>query len=448
MKVADIAKSAAVRYLVYAVLALLLGYFGIGHAQARTATLPIPCTDPLTTACVDKAAALAEAQKQANLTSHVVSRGDTDAAGYALWIATLMSTSEYPASGTVPAYIRAAIDDVAPNGFHKVHTTLNFYYKPKDCSAASNPPLGETWMSYATGSPQNPEENRPSMACKDGCTYACSFPDCSGDSVEVDGTRYADFTGAAAWGSTCAAGDGSAAPGSAPPQDTDGDGHSDGNDSSPNNPGVGGNGSGQDESGKGPGTGPGGGQGNGAGEGSGNGNTSGGGGNCGVPPSSSGDAILGQIAYQAWATRCAIEGAKDGNGNLKTTGSGTGTGTGTGTGSGNGTCAEGAVNAAICATKDYAKKLSDFVDGITNNSGDLDTDQGETEEPDKVWIESPTEADLNSSGFGWGSSCPAPPEFMGYSLDAAGNLCMFASLIGAFMLLGAYAQAAYIIGRA
>lgn len=92
------------------------------------------------------------------------------------------------------------------------------------------------------------------------------------------------------------------------PNDADGDGSSDENDLSPNNPGESGDGSGQDGStacgGPGqPACAP-----DGSNEGSGRGNTSGGGGNCQTPPRSSGDAILAQIAFQTWATRCAIEG--------------------------------------------------------------------------------------------------------------------------------------------
>lgn len=58
----------------------------------------------------------------------------------------------------------------------------------------------------------------------------------------------------------------------------------------------------------GDGSGPGAGGSNGNGEqGEGNGNSASGGGDCAAPPSTSGDPILGMIATQTWATRCATE---------------------------------------------------------------------------------------------------------------------------------------------
>ncbi|HHA2677501.1 TPA: hypothetical protein ACOECQ_003639 [Stenotrophomonas maltophilia] len=58
----------------------------------------------------------------------------------------------------------------------------------------------------------------------------------------------------------------------------------------------------------GDGSGPGAGGSNGNGEqGEGNGNSASGGGNCQTPPATSGDPILGMIATQTWATRCAAE---------------------------------------------------------------------------------------------------------------------------------------------
>ncbi|WP_446001045.1 hypothetical protein [Stenotrophomonas maltophilia] len=63
----------------------------------------------------------------------------------------------------------------------------------------------------------------------------------------------------------------------------------------------------------GDGSGPGVGGSNGNGEkGEGNGNTATGGGNCASPPATGGDPILGMIAMQTWATRCAAEKANGG----------------------------------------------------------------------------------------------------------------------------------------
>lgn len=177
---------------------------------------------------------------------------------------------------------------------------------------------GATWND-TTKTCDTPCESRPELGgdsysnvsadttiCSGSCTFKGSGS-CVG--VFIDGTEWMGCTSWKPTGATCTAGDSPSAP-----SDSDGDGSSDGNDGSPNNPGQGGSGQGgapgQDGSGNpsgGSGSGPGGGQGNGPGEGSGNGNTSGGGGNCSTPPASTGDAILAQIAFQTWATRCAVE---------------------------------------------------------------------------------------------------------------------------------------------
>lgn len=149
------------------------------------------------------------------------------------------------------------------------------------------------------------------------CTGGCKFESLGLLLTStVDGQTVHNATGG--WAPTGAQCSASGAGVSAPaPTDSDGDGTSDGFDGSPNNPGSGGGG-GADGLGQ-PEDGHCGGEGQPAcgenGSGSGNGNTSGGGGNCAVPPSSTGDPILAQIAYQTWATRCAIEGKGTGDGN-------------------------------------------------------------------------------------------------------------------------------------
>ncbi|MGV8950481.1 MAG: hypothetical protein ACOH2M_05210, partial [Cypionkella sp.] len=166
----------------------------------------------------------------------------------------------------------------------------------------------------------------PTSVCSDGCGFSPSASSIT--QKKIDGVWWSSVKGFAPTGSACVAGDGSGALGN-PPSDGDGDGSSDGTDGAPNNPGVGGGGGEQAEDGSGSGT-------NEPGGGDGNGNTSGGGGDCKTQPTSTGNAITAQIAYQTWATRCAIESLKDGNGNVKTTGTGTATGTG-GTGTGTNT---------------------------------------------------------------------------------------------------------------
>lgn len=166
--------------------------------------------------------------------------------------------------------------------------------------------------------------------CRDSCEYEGGVSPGGGVGVcfdvVIDGERYRHCTGWVPTGAQCTVDGPGGYPGtpSEAPPDSDGDGTSDDFDSAPNNPGRGGSGPdgeptqedsdcggvGQPECGA-------------LGSGSGNGNTSGGGGDCNTPPSSTGDPILAQIAFQTWATRCAI---------VATANQGSGTGTGEGEG--------------------------------------------------------------------------------------------------------------------
>lgn len=321
---------------------------------------------------------------------------------------------------------------------------------------AANPCApGSTW-SPALGKCEVPCNQRPdkgptwvkgtsnagaSSICDEGCLYVGDLANVIDDTT-VDGSRYTKFASMNPWGDTCVAGGNNDGDGTteAPPSDSDGDGTSDGNDTAPSNPGQGAGGGGDEPSGED----------DQPGEGSGNGNTSSGGGDCGTAPNSHGDQIAAQTAYQTWATRCAIERAQEEDGTLKTkqaTGTGTGTG-GTGTG-GLGTCSASEVGTALCTMKEGIAAIKGFFDGIGSEAGGLDTTEGETEEPGSVWAdENDPELDLDASGFGFaGGSCPAPPTYMGTSLDPGGNMCLFAMIIGALVLAAAYVQAAYIVGR-
>lgn len=215
------------------------------------------------------------------------------------------------------------------------------------------------------------------IVCVDGCGF--DQPGGGHDGYVIDGRMWARTDGWMPRGQTCEVG---SLPGlGTPPTDRDGDGTSDANDPSPNNPGSGGagdeDGQGQDEDGSSSCGGPG--QPecaeDGSNAGSGKGNTSGGGGNCQSPPSSTGDAILAQIAYQAWATRCAVEAQGQGGG-----------GTGPGTGDGDG------------AKEGTLKGMKDWLDG----NGEVVPDA------DDPWMDGmpddPSDWDL---GLG-GGSCPAP----------------------------------------
>lgn len=156
------------------------------------------------------------------------------------------------------------------------------------------------------------------QTCNEGCEYNPSSM--TYKTGTVDGIKFVSLQGWIPSGASCTVGPND---GFIPPSDTDKDGVSDGNDSAPNNPGE--SSPPDDPDGEGPREGPDGEDGE-EGDGSGNGNQSSGGGDCSAPPNSNGDAILGMIAFQAWRAACAIEGLKDKNGNVRTTGSGAGTG--------------------------------------------------------------------------------------------------------------------------
>ena len=286
----EYAKRAAVRRVVYVLVALALGFVGIGRAEAQTYTCtpnPSPC---------DRELAHAECLVRADAGTPHPSWERECRAGVA---PAKYYDAYYRQTGQSWTMIgnpnRFRWTDECPAGQQWSEATKSC---SKDCSAEAD--LGPG--AYVASQPE---------ICQDECGYEGSGSCVGGSS---DGQ---DMWTCNAWsptGETCATGD-TPAPG----QDTDGDGSSDGNDAAPNNPGQGGGGEngppGEDGGGQGEGSGPGGGQGNGSGEGSGNGNTAGGGGDCGTPPSVTGDAALAMIAYQTWATRCAVEqGNAEGNG--------------------------------------------------------------------------------------------------------------------------------------
>lgn len=255
--------------------------------------------------------------------------------------------------------------------------------------------------------------------CRDSCEYEGGVSPGGGVGVcfdvVIDGERYRHCTDWVPTGAQCTVDGPGGYPGtpSEAPPDSDGDGTSDDFDSAPNNPGRGGSGPdgeptqedsdcggvGQPECGA-------------LGSGSGNGNTSGGGGDCNTPPSSTGDPILAQIAFQTWATRCAVEGIAN-----------------AGPGSGSGDGGEGAL------------------DQLRAEAAGLDQSLGEGDASD-AWIDGPSSIDLDTTGLGIGGTCPAPPTVNGVSIDPDGNLCMLVQIIGALVLVGAFAHAGYIIGRA
>ena len=310
-------RSALARRIAFVVVAALLASVGIGRANAQVPGFEGCYSDSYTSPfqCPDRQTAYERAHAVAVLHNN----GDYVVSCYA----------------TLPDdYDRRFYHCSFKNSVGAVTNASRMWRGGDGC------PAGSEWDDESNSCKQPCDANSPPLSagqylvsdvqiCSGGCKYSGAGELCVGTTVDAQQAWYCST-----WkptGDKCAVGDGDSP---LAPSDGDGDGSSDGNDSAPNNPGQGGGGKdgkpNEDGGGKGDGNGP--------GEGSGNGNTSGGGGNCASPPSSSGDAILAQIAYQTWATRCAIEGAKDGNGNLKTTqGDGNGSGPGGGEGEGEGT---------------------------------------------------------------------------------------------------------------
>jgi hypothetical protein len=311
MNVPRIFANAIARRVAYVVVAIALAWLGFGgEARAQDYSRCYNPNDPQQTPgfsstqwpmCPDRGAAYAEAIKASNA-MRVAGQGGVGTAR-------INAFGNY-GGGRACAYARQEYNPSVGN------------YDAYRCWPAANEcPEGLEWdpVSQTCGGPCEGLEPIPSGdahgpgstsgICSDGCSYSCSFA----LELTIDG-QLRSVCGSA-WtptGAQCAAGDPAPIP---PVTDTDGDGTSDPNDNSPNNPGESGDGSNQDESRAC------GGEGqpecaeDGSNAGSGNGNTSGGGGNCQTPPSSTGDAILAQIAFQTWATRCAIEGnANEGTG--------------------------------------------------------------------------------------------------------------------------------------
>lgn len=143
-----------------------------------------------------------------------------------------------------------------------------------------------------------------------------------------------------------------------------------------------------------------GGSGSGSGSGGdGDGNSSGGGGDCASPPVSSGDALLAQIAHQAWATRCAISDRNK-------------------------------------AQDDQAAELAgqgDGLDGVTEESIFHEFEAGDLRE------------DLLGSSAGT-CSFGVPLELMGHPIELPPSFWSLASWIGMLVVASAYLWVAHKLG--
>ena len=110
---------------------------------------------------------------------------------------------------------------------------------------------------------------------------------------------------------------------------------------------------------------------------------------------------------------------------------------------------EGEEDGMLGKIKASIDKIGDWLDGIGGEASGLDDSPGDDLDQDSAWIEVEDPDDLDSSGYGWGRSCPAPPSISvpgGGQLDF-GLLCNAASLFGALILAAGYVQAAFIVGR-
>lgn len=161
-------------------------------------------------------------------------------------------------------------------------------------------------------------------------------------------------------------------------------------------------------------------------------NTSNGGGTCNAPPSSSGDAIAAQIAYQTWATRCAVEKL-----NAMSTGN-----NGTIGGGGGGTDMT-ATNAKLDGIKTGTDALKDAFD-----VGDADLDQGSASGTTAdIWSEETESPSFDMGGFGLSRSCPSPPTITlgGHTRTIDTDaLCSLSEVIAALVIMMTAAHMAYI----
>lgn len=336
MNIRTVFAHALARRVAYVLVAAVLAFVGIGRAEAACRT---------GNACDTKAEAYdAVLYKGSDFCPVYGVPNGVETATYVETDVTATTgrvTAYYKCDGSTVAQASATWATVCPAGETWNPST---YTCSAPCSANA-PPLGKTSLQVPAGTAENPWINTPSGACVNGCAFGGSI-DKQSRSV-IDGVQYVTYSSMEPTGQMCAAGEQGWFPPLTPPPDGDGDGTSDGNDSKPTNPGTGGTGE------PGPdGQPPPDGTGNGSGQGSGNGNQSTGGGNCNTPPSSNGDAILAQIAYQAWATRCAVEAlgkGKDSNG-IVLPGTGTGgNGSGQGTGALGGCTEQGTLQGFACS---------------------------------------------------------------------------------------------------
>lgn len=293
------------RHVLALLLLLIGGYFGIGDAQAA-------CNG---TTCDTKPEAYAKVAWTGSdfcpvyglpnaAESATYTESDVQAGG-----APGRVTASYKCNGSQVATASATWTALCKAG-ETYDAASNTCKVPKECKV-TDPPLGPSWVQGDYTSP-----SFSIYVCNDECSYIMPSGQTTVGQRTIDGQLWSETTGFVPTGSACTPG---ASDTSTPPSDSDGDGTSDGNDSAPNNPGEG------DPQPPAPAEGTCGG----AGQPpcpsqESDPDKSTGGGDCKTPPSSSGNPILAQIAFQTWATRCSITGLANGGGTVPGKGDGEG----------------------------------------------------------------------------------------------------------------------------
>lgn len=202
-------------------------------------------------------------------------------------------------------------------------------------------------------------------------------------------------------------------------------------------------------------------------------NVSTGGGNCSNPPRSSGDAIAAQIAYQTWATRCAVDKLREasgssGSGNTGTPGTPGGSDCAVAlscTGMSSADCfALGVAKRDACASESLAGTLSEIQgDGVNGDCAPGDTactglgTEGLVGGLDGTasageGAGGPGEGGFDDAGFLSGNrECPAPVSVsvMGIELDLnRDTFCDFMGIGAMLVMLAAGLLCARIVGGA
>lgn len=182
--------------------------------------------------------------------------------------------------------------------------------------------------------------------------------------------------------------------------------------------------------------------------------TSDGGGNCDTPPSTKGDAVGAQVAYQTWATRCAVERLKDVTVSQGTSAGGLSAGDSTTLTAikTNGTATNSKLDSIIGNTGGTAAAVASLQVEDTSTPGAGRGDDGQPASGAAAGHGEETEygaGGLDQTGMGLGSTCPVMPaiDVGGYQITPdTGLMCDFLTACGALVFLFASIGALRILG--